>query len=82
VVWLAQSASENAQYVAVFNRSETRAVVRYEWKDLGVAGKTYKLRDLWEHKDLGSMQALTATLPSHASVLYRLSPVRDAGASK
>ena len=82
VVWLAQSTSENEQYVAVFNRSKSRVVVRYEWKDLGLAGKTYKLRDLWEHKNLGPASALTATLPSHGSLLYRLSPVRDAAASK
>jgi alpha-galactosidase len=82
VVWLAQSASENAQYLAVFNRSDSSTVVHYEWKDLGLPGKTYKLRDLWEHKDLGPASALTATLPTHGSLLYRLSPVPIAGASK
>jgi len=82
VVWLAQSALENAQYVAVFNRSESSTVVRYEWKDLGLAGKTYTLRDLWEHKDLGPASVLTATLPTHGSLLYRLSPVPIASASK
>jgi alpha-galactosidase len=82
VVWLAQSTSENAQYVAVFNRSESSAMVHYEWKDLGLAGKIYKLRDLWEHKDLGAAGALTAKLPAHGSLLYGLSPVREEGASK
>jgi len=82
VVWLAQSTSENAQYLAVFNRSESSAVVRYEWKDLGLAGKRYELRDLWEHKDLGPASALTATLPTHGSLLYRLVPFPTAGASK
>lgn len=82
VVWLAQSTSENAQYLAVFNRSESSAVVRYTWKELGLAGKTYKLRDLWQHKDLGATSALTATLPPHGSLLYRLSPFLIATASK
>jgi alpha-galactosidase len=82
VIWLAQAASENAQYLAVFNRSESSTVVRYEWKDLGLPGKTYKLRDLWEHKDLGPASVLTATLPTHGSLLYRLSPVPIADASK
>ena len=53
-------------------------MVHYEWKDLGLTGKTYKLRDLWEHKDLGAAGALTAKLPAHGSLLYGLSPVRDA----
>ena len=82
VIWLAQSALENAQYLAVFNRSESSTVVRYEWKDLGLPGKIYKLRDLWEHKDLGPASVLTATLPKHGSLLYRLSPVPIADASK
>jgi alpha-galactosidase len=82
VIWLAQSASENAQYLAVFNRSESSTVVRYEWKDLGLPEKIYKLRDLWEHKDLGPASVLTATLPKHGSLLYRLSPVPIAAASK
>jgi alpha-galactosidase len=82
VAWLAQSTSENAQYLAVFNRSESSAVVRYEWKDLGLAAKTYELRDLWEHKDLGPARALTATLPTHGSLLYRLAPFPSPSASK
>jgi alpha-galactosidase len=94
VVWLAQPGSGNAehnaqhdsqhddQYLAVFNRTDSKAVLRYEWKDLGLAGKTYRLRDLWERKDLGSAGGLTATLPPHGSLLYRLSPDRDANATK
>jgi hypothetical protein len=82
VVWLAQSTSENAQYVAVFNRSQSGAVVHYEWKELGLDGKTYELRDLWEHRDLGATSTLTATLPPHGSLLYRLSPFPIATASK
>ena len=30
----------------------------------------YRVRDLWEHKDLGIADALSLQLPSHASVLY------------
>ena len=56
--------------------------MRYEWKNLGLAGKTFELRDLWEHKDLGPASVLTATLPKHGSLLYRLSPVPIADASK
>ncbi len=79
VVWAAQTTPGDDQYLAVFNLTESKTVVRYEWKDLALAGKTYKLRDLWEHKDLGAMGALTVTLPSHGSILYRASAVRDAG---
>jgi hypothetical protein len=77
VVWLAQAGSEGGQYLAVFNLTESKAVERYEWKELGLAGAAYRLRDLWEHKDLGSAPALNATLPPHGCMLYRLSPSRD-----
>ncbi len=78
-VWLAQAGTGEGQYLAVFNLTESAAAVRYEWKDLGLDGKVYKLRDLWERKDLGPASALTTTLAPHASMLYRLSAVRDAG---
>jgi alpha-galactosidase len=78
VVWLAQSGSGDGQYLAIFNLSESNAVLRYEWKDLGLAGKVYQLRDLWEHRDLGSANAMSVTLPPHGSALYRVSPPGDA----
>jgi alpha-galactosidase len=75
VVWLADVESGDGKYLAVFNLTESRAVERYEWKELGLSGTAYTLRDLWEHKDLGAAGALTVTLPPHGSILYRLSPV-------
>ena len=83
VVWLAQPGSGDGQrddqnddrYLAVFNISESGAALRYEWKDLGLAGKIYKVRDLWSRQDLDSASSLSVTLPPHGSVLYRLSPV-------
>ncbi|MGA1988559.1 MAG: glycoside hydrolase family 27 protein [Candidatus Sulfotelmatobacter sp.] len=75
VVRLAEAESRDVKYLAVFNLTESRAVERFEWNDLGLSGKEYMLRDLWEHKDLGAAGALTVTLPPHGSILYRVSPV-------
>jgi|HubBroStandDraft_1064217.scaffolds.fasta_scaffold02114_4 alpha-galactosidase len=79
VIWLADAASGSArdvgQYLAVFNLTESKAVVRHEWKELGLTGRAYRLHDLWEHKDLGAADVLTVTLPPHGSILYRVSPV-------
>jgi alpha-galactosidase len=79
VVWLADAAPSDAghggQYLAVFNLTESKTEVRFEWKDLGLSGTKYALRDLWERKDLGTAGVLTVTLPPHGSILYRLSPV-------
>jgi alpha-galactosidase len=74
VAWVAHAESGDGQYVAIFNISESSAALRLEWKDLGLSQKSYQLRDLWEHKNLGVARSLVLTLPSHGSALYRLSP--------
>lgn len=72
VVWFAESAEKKAFYVAVFNRGESPADAHYSWKELGLNGGEYALRDLWERKDAGKANSLIAKLPPHACVLYRL----------
>src|SRR5579863_3052372 len=61
VVWLAQAGSGSPEsadrYLAVFNRNAAKTVVHFEWKDVALTGKTYKLRDLWEHKELGDRKS-------------------------
>ncbi|MGB6025162.1 MAG: glycoside hydrolase family 27 protein, partial [Candidatus Sulfotelmatobacter sp.] len=59
-------------YLAVFNIGDAEQVVHYDWKDLGLSGRSYKLRDLWERKNVGSAPSLSVKLRPHASVLYRL----------
>ena len=72
VVWLAEPTEKNGFYIAVFNRSETAADLRYAWTGLGLDGHQYALRDLWERKDLGKASGLKLSLPSHGCALYRL----------
>jgi hypothetical protein len=38
---------------------------------LGIPEGAYRVRDLWEHKDLGAAKEITVTLAAHASVTYR-----------
>jgi alpha-galactosidase len=73
VVWLGKPSSANGHYLAVFNVSPDPQKLHFNWKDLGLGAAEYQVRDLWEHKDLGSARLLDLTLPSHACVLYRLS---------
>jgi hypothetical protein len=72
VVWIAQPSAGDGYYVAVFNVGNLLETVRYPWVDLGLSGKTYRLRDLWEHKNIGRAKSLTVTLQPHAAALYRL----------
>ena len=77
VVWVARSNAAGSNSLAVFNLTESSQKVRYEWKDLGFTGAKYKLRDLWERKDLSPADSLTVTLPPHGSVLYGASSVKN-----
>jgi alpha-galactosidase len=76
VVWLANSDlnDKDTHFLALFNVGESRAILRYDWKDLGLAGKAYRPRDLWQRKDMASSGSMAVTLPPHGSALYRLSP--------
>jgi alpha-galactosidase len=76
VVWVARSAAADGDYLALFNLTESSQKLQYAWRDLGLANPKYKLRDLWERKDLGPADSITVTLPAHGSVLYEASPVK------
>jgi alpha-galactosidase len=74
VVWAARSADGTESYLAVFNRGENTQNVRYSWKELGLAEKSYTLRDLWQHKDLVHAESLSVSLSPHSCALYGLKP--------
>ena len=72
IVWRAQASDGDGEYLAVFNRTETSQAIEYRWRDLGLEGDSYNLRDLWEHKNLGRTQVLKTQLPGHGVILYRV----------
>ena len=78
VIWTARPQSGKGfgtdYYVAVFNISDTAQTVHYGWRDLRLSARSYRLRDLWTHGDIGSATSLEINLPPHASVLYRAAP--------
>jgi alpha-galactosidase len=58
--------------VGLFNRGGSAAPIAADWSDLKLSGK-HKVRDLWQHKDLGSMtDSISADVPSHGVVLVRI----------
>jgi alpha-galactosidase len=69
-VWLSTPESGNGAYVAVFNLDAAPQSFHYSWKDMGLKRVNYKLRDLWEHEDLGSKEFVDVTLPAHGSAIY------------
>jgi hypothetical protein len=74
VVWTSTPEKGAGYYVAIFNRSEEPQTLHYTWAQLGIPEASYRLRDLWEHKELGAAKDVTVTLAPHASVLYRARP--------
>jgi hypothetical protein len=72
-VWTARPGSGEDRFVAIFNLEDREQKVGYAWKDLELLEAKYKLRNLWDHKDLGTASSLSATLAPHGCVLYRVS---------
>jgi len=70
VVWTAKPQQRRGFYVAIFNVSDRPQSVHYEWKDLGLPAPSYRVRDLWEYRELGTARSVQLTLRPHASVLY------------
>jgi alpha-galactosidase len=73
-VWLARPERGHDDYLALFNLTDAQQTLAYSWKDLGLSGSKYELRDLWERKAFAPAASVSITLAPHASVLYRISP--------
>jgi alpha-galactosidase len=74
-VWGRQLA-DGGRAVILFNRSQSPADVTVNWEDLGYPPHiSAKLRDLWQHKDVGSATGkYTANVDGHSVVMLRLMP--------
>jgi alpha-galactosidase len=71
-IWIKPLANGN-HAVGLFNRGESSLKITLDFKMLGSAS-SLKLRDLWEHKDLGEVQgSYTADVPKHGVVLVTAS---------
>jgi len=56
-------------------RVSTPVSIPVQFKELGLR-QSVKIRDLWQHKDLGKFQdVFSPVVPFHGACLYRLSPV-------
>jgi len=67
----------NGAYVAVLlNRGTSAANITVTWAAIGVpATKSFAVRDLWQHKDMGSFTTqYTAQANAHGVVMVKLTP--------
>ena len=71
-IW-AKPLADQSQAVALFNRSEASLKMTLDFKAIGFSGAA-KVRDLWEHKDIGTMQGLyTVEVAKHGVALLKVS---------
>src|SRR4051812_33206705 len=70
-VWMAKAGTRNALYIALFNLTDASQTVVYPLQSISMSRTSGAIRDLWEHKDLGTSDVLKAQLPPHASKLFQ-----------
>ncbi|MGH9445511.1 MAG: glycoside hydrolase family 27 protein [Terriglobia bacterium] len=75
-VWM-KPLSDGSKAVGLFNREEGDAPITVNFSDIGIHGAA-KVRDLWEHKDLGIYRgSFSATVPSHGVVMIKVTPQQE-----
>src|ERR1700682_804802 len=71
-IWV-KPLSDGSKAMGCFNRGESELKITVNFKQIG-APASAKLRDLWQRKDLGTVQnAYTADVPTHGVVLLKVS---------
>jgi alpha-galactosidase len=64
--------ADGSHAVGLFNREQGTIKVSVSFSDLGL-GENATVRDLWQHKDLGSFHGVfSADIPQHSAVLLRI----------
>jgi alpha-galactosidase len=60
--------------VAMVNRGKEAQTIALKWTDAGLAAdKSVAIRDLWQHKDLGTFKgAFAVSVPSHGTAMIRM----------
>jgi regulation of enolase protein 1 (concanavalin A-like superfamily) len=72
-IWKGQI-SNGDWIVGLFNRENTAETRSVNFAtDLGLTASS-DARDLWEHTDLGTMTAFSASIPAHGCIILRITP--------
>ncbi|NIA30126.1 MAG: glycoside hydrolase family 27 protein [Actinobacteria bacterium] len=74
-VW-SKKLRDGSRAMILFNRSKSDKEISASWKEIGFSDvTTAKVRDLWQHKDLGKFKdSFSATVPSHGVVMVKVTP--------
>src|SRR6202012_5064610 len=58
--WTSLADDGKGTNVALFNLDDAPTLMKVSYTDLGLKAGSYKQRDLWAHKDLGSAEDISA----------------------
>jgi alpha-galactosidase len=71
-IW-AKPMSDGSVAVVLFNRDSTQATISTTAAEVGLAGSSsYTLRDLWSKATSTTSDAISASVPGHGAVMYRV----------
>ena len=74
-IWV-KELSKGEWAVCFFNDSDATVQLRIDWANLTFLKGTYRIRDIWQKKDLGqTTTGLDAPLAPHDVVLVKLTPI-------
>ena len=83
-IW-AKPLNDGELAVCFMNRTENSWKLDYDWKkqtiyfadEVNIHWKEYKIRDLWQHKDIGTTERNTRhEIPAHGVLMVRLTPIK------
>lgn len=83
-IW-AKPLNDGELAVCFMNRTENSWKLDYDWKkqtiyfadEVNIHRKEYKIRDLWQHKDIGTTERNTQhEIPAHGVLMVRLTPIK------
>jgi hypothetical protein len=74
MVWTADVPYSDDKYVALFNVFGCGPLeLGLAWKDIGLKGDSYRVRDLWKQEDIGAFAGkFTQQVNQHGAGLYRI----------
>jgi alpha-galactosidase len=71
--WTSQSSDGDTSYLAIFNLGDAPIHIDRTFAQYGFIERAqYRVRDLWMRKELGVLNAFTADIPAHGSLLFSL----------
>ncbi|MGD8321422.1 MAG: glycoside hydrolase family 27 protein [Gemmatimonadota bacterium] len=74
-VW-AKPLADGARAVVLLNRASVPTTITADFRRVGLATDSARVRDLWAHEDEGTFQRrYGATVPSHGVVMLKVTPV-------